>query len=85
MRDEILFDVKNPKLDVIRCGCRRDLRGWSVNLLYSETSDKTKMILICDGCERSWIDVAGHDIHILPEVLRDGEPVCHEVVEGARR
>jgi hypothetical protein len=54
-------------------------------LLYSETSDKTKMILICDGCERSWIDVAGHDIHILPEVLRDGEPVCHEVVEGARR
>ena len=80
MSDEILFGVKNPKLQAIKCACGG--RGWLVTMFYGETSDQDKLVLLCACCESNWMEVADPDLNLLPEYATSVERT--EGVEGAR-
>lgn len=63
--EDMMFGIRNPKLQAIRCGCGG--RGWLATMLYGETSGKDKLVLLCAGCERNWIEVDDPDLNLLPE------------------
>jgi len=75
MTNETRFGVRNAKLRGIKCGCVG--RGWLLTMVFSETSKKNKLILLCATCETNWMEVDDPALNYLPEY-----PVSNERTEG---